>query len=71
MLGELGHTGPRLVEHPPHEWIAENLEVKTYLNRSLKIVFNDKVAGKRHEFHHEGGIEEYLETKSICGYFAG
>ncbi len=43
------------------EWIAENLEVKTYLNRSLKIVFNDKVAGKRHEFHHEGGIEEYLE----------
>lgn len=43
------------------DWIAENLEVKTYLNRSLRIVFTDQVSGTRHEFHHEGGIEEYLE----------
>ena len=40
--------------------IAEQLEVKTYLNRNLKIVFRDDTAGKRYEYHHEGGIEEYL-----------
>lgn len=42
------------------ELIAENLEIKTYLNASLKIVFKDEVNGKKHEFHHEGGIKEYL-----------
>ena len=42
------------------EWIKENLEVKTYLNRALKIVFRDDVNRRRYEFHHEGGIKEYL-----------
>jgi len=42
-------------------WIKENLEVKTYLNRNLKIIFKDEVNGERHTFHHEGGIAEYLE----------
>ncbi len=42
------------------EWIKETLEVKTYLNRNLKIVFKDDVQRVRHEFHHEGGIAEYL-----------
>ncbi len=42
-------------------WIKENLEVKTYLNRDLKIIFKDEVNGERHTFHHEGGIAEYLE----------
>ncbi|MEM1042895.1 MAG: DNA topoisomerase IV subunit B [Bacteroidota bacterium] len=41
--------------------IAETLEVKTYLNAGLKIVFKDETAGTRHEFEHEGGIAEYLE----------
>ncbi len=40
--------------------IAENLETKTYLNKTLKILFKDEVNGKRHEFHHEGGIREFL-----------
>ncbi len=40
--------------------ILENLEVKTYLNRDLKIVFKDEAARARHELHHEGGIAEYL-----------
>ncbi|MGI9174026.1 MAG: DNA gyrase/topoisomerase IV subunit B [Rhodothermales bacterium] len=44
------------------EWIKENLEVKTYLNRALKIVFKDEVNLRRYEFHHEGGIKEYLEA---------
>lgn len=42
-------------------WIKENLEVKTYLNRDLKIVFKDEVNDERHVFQHEGGIAEYLE----------
>ncbi len=40
--------------------IAENLEVKTFLNAGLKIVFKDEVGNTRHEYQHEGGIAEYL-----------
>ncbi|NNF57945.1 MAG: DNA gyrase subunit B [Rhodothermaceae bacterium] len=43
------------------ETIKENLEVKTYLNGDLKIVFKDEAKGERVEFHHEGGIVEYLD----------
>lgn len=43
------------------EWICENLEVKTYLNSNLKIIFKNEVDGSRKEFHHEGGIKEYLD----------
>ena len=43
------------------DWIKENLEVKTYLNGSLKINFKDEVNRQRYEFHHEGGISEYLQ----------
>jgi DNA gyrase subunit B/topoisomerase-4 subunit B len=42
-------------------WIREHLEVKTYLNRDLKIKFRDETDGETYEFHHEGGIQEYLE----------
>ena len=41
--------------------IKENLEVKTYLNGALKIVFKDEATGERVEFQHEGGIAEYLD----------
>ncbi len=49
------------------EAIKETLEVKTYLNKNLKIIFKDEPAGKRYEFHHEGGIVEYLDylTKEL------
>lgn len=40
--------------------IREQLEIKTYLNRDLKIVFKDETSGERYELHHEGGIKEYL-----------
>ena len=43
------------------ESIKEHLEVKTYLNRTLKIVFKDDVNGQRFEYQHEGGITEYLQ----------
>ena len=42
-------------------WIREQLEIKTYLNRNLRILFKDEAAGARYTFHHEGGIVEYLE----------
>ena len=41
--------------------IRETLEIKTYLNGALRIVFKDEPAGTRHEFVHEGGIAEYLD----------
>ncbi len=40
--------------------IRENLEVKTYLNGRLRIVFRNEADGTRQEFVHEGGITEYL-----------
>jgi len=44
------------------DWIREQLEVKTYLNRNLRIVFTDETSDERHELQHEGGIQEYLEN---------
>ena len=41
--------------------IKENLEVKTYLNGALRIVFKNEATGERVEYHHEGGIVEYLD----------
>jgi len=40
-------------------WIAENLEIKTYLNGTLRISFKNEVDGTRKDFHHEGGIAEF------------
>lgn len=42
------------------DWIQEHLEIKTYLNGSLKIVYRDDVNKQRYEYHHEGGVAEYL-----------
>ncbi len=42
--------------------IAEQLEIKTYLNASLKITFRNDVLGTKVEFLHDGGIEEYLNS---------
>lgn len=42
------------------KWIRENLEVKTYLNRNLRILFVNELDGTKLEYHHEGGIQEYL-----------
>ncbi len=47
------------------ELIATRLEVKTYLNRGLRIVFKDESAGTRKEFQHQGGIVEYVEQVLI------
>lgn len=43
------------------EVIRERLEAKSYLHRDVKIHFVDEGAGTSETFHHEGGIEEFLE----------
>jgi DNA gyrase subunit B/topoisomerase-4 subunit B len=45
--------------------IREQLDVKTYLNSSLRIAFRDEKSKAKYEFHHEGGIAEYL-TKVLA-----
>lgn len=42
--------------------IKSVLDIKTYLNRSLKIIFVDEARNERFEYHHEGGIKEYLDV---------
>jgi DNA gyrase subunit B/topoisomerase-4 subunit B len=42
--------------------IAERLEIKTYLNRGLRIIFKDKQAGKTQEFRHDEGIAELVRA---------
>ncbi|MFC2086043.1 type IIA DNA topoisomerase subunit B [Bacteroidota bacterium] len=41
--------------------IARQLEVKTYLNASLRITFSDETSNQKHVYHHEGGIAEFLD----------
>lgn len=42
------------------ELIRERLEVKSYLNKGLRIVFTDRGSGSRLEFKHDGGVLDYL-----------
>ncbi len=44
------------------EIISEKLEVKTFLNKGLRIIFRDQVADQAHEFFHEDGLSEYLAS---------
>lgn len=41
--------------------IADRLEIKTFLNKGLRIVFRDETTDEYLEFKHEGGIKEYLD----------
>ncbi len=43
------------------ELIAERLEVKTFLNKGLRVVFRNDVAGTTTEFRHEGGLRDFLQ----------
>ena len=42
--------------------IRDQLEIKTYINRGLRVVFTNEVDDEISDFHHEGGIAEYLDT---------
>ena len=41
--------------------ILEELEVKTFLNKGLHVVFKDRHGDATHELHHEGGVLDYLD----------
>jgi DNA gyrase subunit B len=40
--------------------VQRRLEAKSYLHSGLKVVFKDPAAKLREEYHHPGGLEEYL-----------
>jgi DNA gyrase subunit B len=42
------------------ETIKERLEAKSYLHKGLQVVLKDEKSGEKWEFHHPGGIVEYL-----------
>lgn len=41
--------------------IVEHLEISTFLNRGLRVVFDDQSTGTKHDFHHEGGVGDFLK----------
>lgn len=43
------------------ERVADQLEVKSFLHRGLKIVFVDQKSGEKKEFEHPGGIADFLK----------
>lgn len=44
------------------ERIAQQLEIKAYLHRGLKITFRDQSNKKNREFKHDGGLADYLSV---------
>ncbi len=70
VVGPARGTGTRITFTPDPEIFAdttydaeiikERLEVKTFLNKGLKITFYDKAGGHTHEIVHEGGLADYL-----------
>lgn len=46
--------------------VAERLEVKTYLNKGLLIQFVDQKHKTSVEFHHEGGVADFLDAMNLA-----
>ena len=44
------------------EWILERLDQCAFLNRGLKITFDDRMSRKRTELVHEGGLKDFVEA---------
>lgn len=49
---------PKTVFNP--ETIRQRLEITSFLHRGVKVNYVDEVNGKKHSFHHENGIVDYL-----------
>ncbi len=41
--------------------LQDSLDAKAYLHKGLKLTFKDGTTGRTHHFHHEQGIQEYLQ----------
>ncbi len=69
-VGEARGTGTEIFFRPDSqifedtmfdaELIAQTLEIKTYLNQGLRILFRNQIDNKYQEFKHDGGIRDFL-----------
>ncbi len=41
--------------------LHDTLDAKAYLHKGLKLTFKDGTIGQTHHFHHENGLQEYLQ----------
>jgi len=41
--------------------LQDTLDAKAYLHKGLKLTFKDGTTGQTHHFHHEQGLQEYLQ----------
>ena len=41
--------------------LQDSLDAKAYLHKGLKLTFKDGTTGKTHHYHHEQGLQEYLQ----------
>ena len=41
--------------------LQDSLDAKAYLHKGLKLTFKDGTTGRTHHFHHEQGIQKYLQ----------
>ena len=41
--------------------LQDTLDAKAYLHKGLKLTFKDGTTGHTHHFHHEHGLQEYLQ----------
>ena len=41
--------------------LQDSLDAKAYLHKGLKLAFKDGTTGKTHHYHHEQGLQEYLQ----------
>ena len=55
------------------EMVREALEVKSYLNKGMRIQFKDEASGNSYDYHHEGGLADFLvarlrktERRNLC-----
>ncbi len=41
--------------------LSKRLRELSFLNKGLKIIINDEITDKKHEFHYEGGVASFIE----------
>lgn len=72
-LGPSRLTGTRITFTPDEdifgpvqfdsEMVREALEVKSYLNKGMRIQFRDEATGNAYDYCHEGGLADFLEAR--------
>ena len=47
--------------HFDAEWILDHLDTSAFLNKGLRVLFEDKVQAKKVELRHDHGLKDYVE----------